>query len=137
MVLLPLAEIVLRRTLQTGVEGASLIVQQLERIARQPPIPVRMTKSSVNRLAHALGLEVLLRILRGHQPADALAAVTAVKPCSTAWGMRCVPTRPLDQKTRMSPPEPIIESRKESSARLPSTIASVRGASGIEIFLKT
>ena len=25
-----------------------------ERIARQPPIPVRMTKSSVNRLAHAL-----------------------------------------------------------------------------------
>src|SRR4051812_36492033 len=29
MVLLPLAEIVLRRTLQTGVEGASLIVQHL------------------------------------------------------------------------------------------------------------
>ena len=25
-----------------------------ERIARQPPIPVRMTKSTVNRLAHAL-----------------------------------------------------------------------------------
>src|SRR2546423_357449 len=28
--------------------------------------------------------------------ATALAAVTSVKPCSTAWGMRCVPTRPLD-----------------------------------------
>ncbi len=25
-----------------------------ERIARQPPIPVRMTKNTVNRLAHAL-----------------------------------------------------------------------------------
>ena len=47
------------------------------------------------------------------------------------------PTRPFDQNTRMSPPEPIIERRNESSARLPSTSARVNGASGIAIFLNT
>ena len=44
------------------------------------------------------------------------------------------PTRPFDQNTRMSPPEPIIDRRKESSARLPRTSASVNGASGMPIF---
>src|SRR5579862_599110 len=48
-----------------------------------------------------------------------------------------VPTRPLDQNTRISPSAPIIDSRKESSARLPSTSASVNGASGMPIFLNT
>ena len=47
------------------------------------------------------------------------------------------PTRPFDQNTFMSPPEPIIDSRNASSARLPSTSASVNGASGMPIFLKT
>jgi hypothetical protein len=47
------------------------------------------------------------------------------------------PTRPFDQNTFMSPPEPIIDSRKASSAQLPSTTASVSGASGMLIFLKT
>jgi hypothetical protein len=37
----------------------------------------------------------------------------------------------------MSPPEPIIDSRNASSARLPSTNASLNGARGILIFLKT
>src|SRR6266481_1248957 len=45
------------------------------------------------------------------------------------------PTNPFDQNTPRLPPEPIIERRNESSARLPSTSASVRGASGIPIFL--
>ena len=48
-----------------------------------------------------------------------------------------VPTRPLDQKTRRSPAAPIIERRNASSARLPSTSASVSGASGTPIFLNT
>src|SRR5215510_12975296 len=47
------------------------------------------------------------------------------------------PTRPFDQNTFMSPPEPIIDRRKASSARLPSTRARVNGASGTPIFLKT
>ena len=47
------------------------------------------------------------------------------------------PTRPFDQKTFISPPEPIIDRRNASSARLPSTSASVNGASGMPIFLKT
>jgi hypothetical protein len=47
------------------------------------------------------------------------------------------PTRPFDQNTVMSPPEPIIYSRNASSARLPSTSANVNGASGMLIFLKT
>src|SRR5580693_6036057 len=44
------------------------------------------------------------------------------------------PTRPFDQNTFMSPPEPIIDSRNASSARLPSTSASVNGARGIQMF---
>jgi len=47
------------------------------------------------------------------------------------------PTRPFDQNTFMSPPAPIIDWRNASSARLPSTSASVNGASGMPIFLKT
>lgn len=33
--------------------------------------------------------------------ATALAAMTVVNPCSTAWGMRCVPTRPFDVYPQM------------------------------------
>src|SRR5207253_2815111 len=40
-------------------------------------------------------------------------------------------------KMAARPPEPIIDSRNASSARLPSTSASVNGASGMPIFLKT
>ena len=47
------------------------------------------------------------------------------------------PTSAFDQNTRKSPPDPIIDSRNASSARLPSTSASVNGASGIPIFLNT
>lgn len=47
------------------------------------------------------------------------------------------PTRPFDQNTFKVPAEPIIDRRKASSARLPSTSASVNGAKGIPIFLKT
>src|SRR5262245_40346057 len=47
------------------------------------------------------------------------------------------PTSPFDQNTRRSPPAPIIAKRKASSARLPSTNASVNGANGIPIFLNT
>ena len=46
------------------------------------------------------------------------------------------PTSQFDQNTVMSPPEPIIDRRKASSALLPSTRASVKGARGMEIFLK-
>jgi hypothetical protein len=35
------------------------------------------------------------------------------------------PTRPFDQNTFMSPPEPIIDNRNASSARLPSTSEDV------------
>ena len=45
-----------------------------------------------------------------------------------------LPTKPFDQNTRMSPAEMIIDWRKASSARLPSTNARVNGASGILIF---
>ena len=44
------------------------------------------------------------------------------------------PTRPFDQNTRMSPPEPIIDRRNASSALLPSTNARVKGARGMPIF---
>ena len=44
------------------------------------------------------------------------------------------PTSQFDQNTRMSPPEPIIDRRKASSALLPSTSASVNGARGMPIF---
>ena len=47
------------------------------------------------------------------------------------------PTSPFDQNTRMSPPAPIIDRRNASSVRLPSTSASVNGASGMPIFLNT
>src|SRR5712692_7622883 len=53
----------------------------------------------------------------------------------TSASVVIVPTRPFDQNTRMSPAEPIIDRRKESSARLPSTMASVNGAGGMPIFL--
>jgi hypothetical protein len=43
------------------------------------------------------------------------------------------PTNLFDQNTFMSPPEPIIDSRKASSARLPSTSANVNGARGMPI----
>ena len=56
---------------------------------------------------------------------------------STIASVVIVPTSPLDQNTFMSPPAPIIDSRNASSARLPSTSASVNGASGMPIFLKT
>ena len=52
---------------------------------------------------------------------------------STIASVVIEPTRPLDQNTFMSPPEPIIDSRNASSARLPSTSASVNGASGMPI----
>src|SRR6266581_6162228 len=48
-----------------------------------------------------------------------------------------VPTSQFDQNTRKSPPAPIIDRRKDASARLPSTNASVNGASGMLSFLKT
>src|SRR5215470_3974085 len=47
------------------------------------------------------------------------------------------PTSQFDQNTRKSPPEPIIDRRNDDSARLPSTSASVNGASGMLTFLKT
>ena len=47
------------------------------------------------------------------------------------------PTSPFDQNTFMSPPAPIIDRRNASSARLPSTSASVNGAKGMLIYLKT
>jgi hypothetical protein len=56
---------------------------------------------------------------------------------STIASVVIEPTRPFDQNTFMSPPEPIIDRRNASSARLPSTSASVNGASGMPIFLKT
>src|SRR5258705_12207411 len=56
---------------------------------------------------------------------------------STMASVVIEPTRPFDQNTFMSPPEPIIDNRNASSARLPSTSASVHGASGMPIFLKT
>src|SRR4051794_14976613 len=56
---------------------------------------------------------------------------------STIASVVIEPTRPFDQNTLRSPPEPIIDRRKASSARLPSTSASVNGASGMPIFLKT
>src|SRR4051812_28118602 len=48
-----------------------------------------------------------------------------------------VPTSQFDQNTPRLPPDPIIERRNASSARLPSTSASVNGAKGMPIFLKT
>ena len=56
---------------------------------------------------------------------------------STMASVVIEPTSEFDQNTRRSPPEPIIDSRNASSARLPSTSASVNGASGIPIFLNT
>ena len=53
---------------------------------------------------------------------------------STIASVVIEPTRPFDQNTFMVPPEPIIDSRNASSARLPSTSASVNGASGMPIF---
>ena len=47
------------------------------------------------------------------------------------------PTSQFDQNTRRSPSAPIIDRRNASSARLPSTSASVNGASGMPIFLNT
>src|SRR5205823_10779431 len=44
---------------------------------------------------------------------------------STIASVVIEPTRPLDQNTFMSPPEPIIDRRNASSARLPSTSARV------------
>src|SRR6185295_3154680 len=56
---------------------------------------------------------------------------------STIASVVIEPTRPFDQNTFMSPPEPIIDRRNASSARLPSTSASVNGARGMPIFLNT
>src|SRR3569623_380029 len=47
------------------------------------------------------------------------------------------PTSQFDQNTPIEPPPEIFDSRKASSALLPSTSARVSGASGMPIFLKT
>ena len=56
---------------------------------------------------------------------------------STIASVVIEPTRPFDQNTLRSPPAPIIDRRNASSARLPSTSASVNGANGMPIFLNT
>src|SRR5258705_2099841 len=56
---------------------------------------------------------------------------------STIASVVIEPTRPFDQNTFMSPPEPIIDRRNACSAPVPSTSASVNGASGMPTILNT
>src|SRR5205814_1225016 len=67
----------------------------------------------------------------------AMAAEISGQNSSTTASVEIEPTSPFDQNTRRSPPAPIIDRRKASSARLPRTSASVNGASGMAIFLNT
>src|SRR5207253_2931089 len=71
------------------------------------------------------------RFVRAHALPRAQRRLRSGQKRSTSASVVIVPTRLFDQKTRMSPPAPIIESRNASSARLPSTSARVRGASGM------
>src|SRR5450631_1029919 len=71
------------------------------------------------------------------EPIRATPDASSGQTSSTSASVVIVPTRPLDQNTRMSPPAPIIDRRNASSLRLPSTKASVNGARGMPIFLNT
>jgi dihydroxy-acid dehydratase len=74
---------------------------------------------------------------RTSRPARSTSALIAGQNSRIRARLVIEPTSPFDQNTRRSPPAPIMDRRNASSARLPSTSARVKGASGMPIFLNT
>src|SRR5260221_14150793 len=85
---------------------------------------IALHQDSVGRGAHRRPIRASARPISGQKSRASASA-------------RMDATRPFDQNTVLSPLAPIIDSRNESSARLPRTMARVSGASGMLTFLKT